>query len=773
VRLPALRPAATRRRMLRMLGETGSKDVRSVNGGPGGWLAGRRRQAPRPWASTGNNAAGRRAVVASRMTLLPVALKATGVAVLLGAIGLVTPSSADAASTSAAPAAATSVAAASVRGARGAELHAAPALPGVGDCKNPPTPELPGRGVVGFFESPPSQPPAPGDPFAAGSQTSIHEQYGYSGLRFNTYDLGCGVDMARSPDATVGTTMANWVLTFPKTLVAATGALLGAAYQPEFLSVFDPLVSNVVDGLRRTVFDQWAAVVVVAMGFLIIWRARKAPLASTTAAIGWALLVMMIATVLFRWPVAAGQVADQSVSTTLATVSGGLNGHGPDGQAQAGHEATANLHEALLYKAWLGGTFGDANAEVAQKYGPKIFDAQALTWSQAQTLQTDPAQGQRIIAAKQQEFKDAATAVQAEDPDAYEYLVGRRSDSRVGYSMLAAVAALCAVPFLIMSALLVIGALVIVRFGVMLFPAFATLGLFPTMRHLIIGIGNTMAAAVINALIFGIGSAVMVKGMGVVLDPATGLPPWLDVILVLVLTIVMWAALSPFRRLTRMVAPGHDPFRHTTTGIGRLGRGAARVGGRAAGAALTGFVAGRTARDGYGEVPATADDHLQTATRRANPTRAEAGGPAYGSISVPSSVLPPVPADPAPEGARSGYSVLSAGPSGVSSSQTVWAAETGQPAPRPAADVPPTPRGWPGGHDRDVPVTTPAEARTAPARAGAPPAAEAREILEPSTVEAEDLAGEQVYVLYRPETGGHDEGEIVEVRENAESRARG
>jgi hypothetical protein len=719
-------------------------------------------------------------------------LRMSTAVVILGVVGLATAGSADAASVVAAGGShtassftAASIGAVSVKGAPGASVHMAPALPGVPDCKTPPTPELPGRGVVGFFESAPAQLPAPGDPFAPGTQTTIHEQYGYSGLRFNTYDLGCGVDLARSPDATVGTTMANWVLTFPKTLVAATGALLGAAYQPKFLSVFDPLVSGVVDGLRRTVFEQWAAVVVVAMGFLIVWRARKASLASTTAAIGWALLVMVIATVLFRWPVAAGQVADRSVTTTLSSVSGGLNGHPTEGQTPAGAEATASLHDALLYKAWLGGTFGDANATVAQKYGPKIFDAQALTWREAESMRTDPTQGQRILAAKQQEFRDAAAAVQAEDPDAYEYLVGRRSDSRVGYSVLSAVAALCAVPFLIMSALLVIGALVIVRFGVMLFPAFATLGLFPTMRHLVIGIGNTLASAVINALIFGIGSAVMVKAMGVVLDPATGLPPWLDVILVLVLTVVMWAALSPFRRLTRMITPGHDPFRDGTSGFSRLGRGMTRMGGRAAGAALTGFVAGRSARDSSGELAATADDRLLTATRQASQTRAEAGGPSYGSISVPSSVLPPVPAEPGPERARTGSPVLSAGPSGVTSSSTVWTERSaGPPASSPAADdVPPTPRGWSDERGGQTPVEArssstgrgPAASTAQLAEGGhgqAPVTAEAKAGTMPSAVEPEDLRGEQVYVLYRPAASGRAEEEAVGVRESVESPAR-
>ena len=737
-----------------------------------------------------------RPVVARRRALI-----LTVTAVAIGVAGFATAGSAQAAPTAASPAGAS---AAPVRASAAGPASAlaggrsAPSLPGIGDCKNPPTPEVPGRGVVGFFESAPAQLPPAADPFAPGSQTTIHDQYGYAGLRFNTYDLGCGGDLVRSPDATVGTTMANWVFAFPKTTVAATGALLQAAYQPKFLSVFDPLVASVVDALQRTVFDQWAAVVIVAMGFLIIWRARKASLASTTAAIGWALLVMLIATVLFRWPVAAGQVADKSVSTTLGAVSSGLNGHVANGQAAPGNEATSSLHDALLYKAWLGGTFGDANSSVAQKYGPKIFDAQALTWREAQTLKTDPAQGQKIIAAKQQEFKDAAAAVQAEDPDAYEYLVGRRSDSRVGYAVLAAVASLCAVPFLVVSGLLVIGALVIVRFGVMLFPAFATLGLFPTMRHLIVGIGNTLAAAVINALIFGIGSAVMVKAMGAVLDPSTGLPPWLDVILVLILTVVMWAALSPFRRLTRMVSPGHDPFRDATTGLGRLGRGLTRMGGRAAGAALTGFVAGRAARDASAEVATTADDRLLTATRQASLTRAEAGGPAYGSISVPSSVLPPVPADPGPEGrARTGYAVLSAGPSGVAettASQPVWAERSGPAAPAPAPDdVPPTPRGWAGspgraGRGSPAPIGAPWDAGTAAARDGGGAttaretggagrdtgavAAEVGATPRPSTVEAEDLEGEQVYVLYRPETTGRDHGDAVDVRGGADSQAR-
>jgi hypothetical protein len=463
-------------------------------------------------------------------------------------------------------------------------------IPGLPDGKDAPTPEVPGRGVVGFFESAPEQPPPPGDPWADNSTTTIYEQYGYAGLRFNTYDLGAGPDLVRSPDASIGTSVANWIFTFPKAAVAATGAVISAAFEPDFLGVFDPLITNVVETLRTTVFEQWIFLTIAAVGMLLLWRARHASLASSAAAVGWALFVLVLATMVFRWPLVAGDAADETVSSTLGAVAGGLNDTAPEERDNAAEQAVAGMHEALLYQAWLGGTFGDANSEVAQRYGADIFDSQALTWREAQILKDDPARGRDIIEEKQDTFNETAEKIKNEDPDAYDYLTGKRSDTRVGYAVLAGFATLCAVPFLFVSGLLVLGALIVVRFGVMLFPAFATLGLFPTMRTLVTGIGNTMAAALINAVIFGIGAAVTVKGIGVLLAPDSALPPWLDVILVLLLTVVMWVALRPFRRLSMMVSRNRNHFGVATGAAGTATRGAARAGGRILTTALGTFL---------------------------------------------------------------------------------------------------------------------------------------------------------------------------------------
>src|SRR5450755_1471266 len=239
------------------------------------------------------------------------------------------------------------------------------ALPGLPDCKVAPTPEVPGRGVEAFFEPAPATPPPAADPFAPGATTTVHDQYGYAGLTWNTYGLGC-LSGISSPEASVGTTVANWLFTLPKAVTAATGAMLGAAYQPDFLSVFDPLIATVVDALQRSVFQQWIGLMLAGLGFLIIWRARKSSLSGTAAAIGWALFVMTLATILFRWPLAAGHAADATVTTTMSSVTSALNERDATGRSSTGQLAASNLHDALLYQVWLGGEFGDANSVAAR-----------------------------------------------------------------------------------------------------------------------------------------------------------------------------------------------------------------------------------------------------------------------------------------------------------------------------------------------------------------------------------------------------------------------
>ena len=90
-----------------------------------------------------------------------------------------------------------------------------------------------------------------------------------------------------------------------------------------------------------------------------------------------------------------------------------------------GTAVASNVEESILYRAWLAGTLGSPDSATAEKYGPDLFRAQALTWREASILEADPEQGKQIIEEKKQAWEDVAGKIQDEDPEAYEYLTGQ------------------------------------------------------------------------------------------------------------------------------------------------------------------------------------------------------------------------------------------------------------------------------------------------------------------------------------------------------------
>lgn len=485
-------------------------------------------------------------------------------------------------------------------------FSSAGAIPGIDDCKDAPTPDVPGQGIAGFFSNSPDKIPAPADPFAPDAKTTIYQQYGYAGLRWSTYDLGCGPDAMRNPDAVIGTAFANWVMQPALALTALTGSVTEVAFNPTFLNVFDPVITRVSTALHENLFATWIPGVLALLGILLIWRANRASLATSAAAVGWALIVVIMATALFRWPIAAGHAADLTVTRTLGTVVEKLDGH--DEKVDPGTAVASNVVDSIFYEAWLSGTLGSSDSKTAKKYGADLFKAQALTWSEARLLEQDPEAGRALLEAKQDTWKDIAEKIHDEDPNAYEYLTGQRSDTRVGYAFLALLATYLSLPFLLVSALLLLGCFMIVRLAVMLFPAFATLGAFPHGRGLITGLGRTVAAAIVNSIVFGIGAGITVSVLGILMAPS-GAPAWLGLVLMPLFSFVMWMALKPFRRLTSMVSADDDHFRRAADSFNSAGAG---MGSRAKDALVTAAAASVGAGAAVFAAKKATDDESET-----------------------------------------------------------------------------------------------------------------------------------------------------------------
>lgn len=621
----------------------------------------------------------------------------------------------------------------------------ASAIPGIPDCKEAPTPDVPGQGIAGFFTRTPDPLPAHADPFASVSGTTIYEQYGYGGLRWSTYDLGCGPDTMRNPDAVIGTAFANWIMQPPLALTALTDSVTRVAFNPSFLGVFDPVVERVSGALHRSLFATWVPAVIAVVGVLVLFRANRSSLSTSAAAAGWALIVVIAATALFRWPVEAGQMADKTVTTTLGAVASKLDGRSDS--VDPGTAVASNVTESIFYRSWLAGTLGSPDSETARRYGPELFKAQALTWSEAATVQKDPERGEEIIEAKQERWKEIAERIEEDDPTAYAHLTGQRSDTRFGYAFLAGLAAFLALPFLLLSALLLLGCFLIVRLAVMLFPAFATLGAFPAARGLVTGIAKTVGAAVVNSIVFGIGAAVTISVLGVLMHPGGGAPGWLGLVLMPLFSFVMWAALRPFRRLTAMVKPD-EPFRSgaraSADALAATGGFMKQAGTAAVGAATGGVAAAVAARrmaeeekkNKKPDTPDRAEAHPVSAHERPAPQYAHATvvhmEPAHPALPAAPAATCPDPSGPPPP----------------------------PPGPRPA-DEPSTPRPFVSEPAREVSTTPqpaePAESRWRPGSHAAeaqghgtfaPRAPGGEAPLMPA--EAEWDGDDEVYAIYRP-----------------------
>lgn len=441
------------------------------------------------------------------------------------------------------------------------------------DCKEAPTADVPGSGVTGPFDYMTHDKDANGETWVGDHPSYQH--YGYAGLRWNNYDLGCGLGLARNPGALIGTEVGNWLFMLPKIAVSLTNFVVHFAFNPTFLDVFDPLVIKATSTLRTALFNKWAGLAVAVGGLVLLWRVRKVQMSHTLSVVGWAVVVFTMASAVFSWPLVAGHTTDKVVTGVLGAVSSGINGskQGTDPADEVGQ----NLVSAVLFQQWKTGEFGDGNSEIANKYARPMWESQTLTWADKALVEKDPdGAGKRLLEFKKEQFEKTAAKIKDEDPAAYEYLQGKRGEERFGAAFMATLGAVVTIPFLLISCLMVLSCFVLVRFAVIFFPVVATLSVNYQFRSMLKGMLNTVAAAVVNTIVFGAGASVTILAIGVLMSPENKLPIALRMIMIALTTVIMWSVLKPFRKLTQMVSKNHNPFGNAAGAVGDHYRGVTR-----------------------------------------------------------------------------------------------------------------------------------------------------------------------------------------------------
>lgn len=435
-------------------------------------------------------------------------------------------------------------------------------------CIEAPTPARPDTGMAGWFLGKPDK-PSTGDPFAPNATVSAYDVYGYAGLDFTTYDLGCG-EAVTSPTALVMTDFANIVLGPAQFLVALDNSVREYAYQPESMWGWtNDLVQRASDALHERVFTAWGGLVVLVVGLWLMWGARSGNMSQAVTTAGWAVLVMALITAVAAWPVKASTLADEALTGALGQVTSVLGDREVGDERPPAVKASGVLTDTVLYQQWLRGTLGSADSETAKKYGPDLYKARALSWAEVQEIQKDPKKRDGIYKRKGELWKSTAAKVKASDPDAYEYLAGRKSTERLGAALLALVSAAVVTPFDIMSALLILVAFLIIRLAVAFLPAIGTIGILRPAAGPLRSLLRTVVAAIINCVVFGCGSAIFLLAVRVITG-TNSLAGWQQILLIWLAGLILWLLLRPYRRLTQLT--GADPFGELAGGLGRMHR---------------------------------------------------------------------------------------------------------------------------------------------------------------------------------------------------------
>ncbi|MCL1871367.1 MAG: hypothetical protein FWF90_13270 [Promicromonosporaceae bacterium] len=377
-------------------------------------------------------------------------------------------------------------------------------------CAAAPEPSSPLSGLPGMLYPKPRT-ASDADPFHNPGVT-IADVYGYN-YQWVDYDNGCipGADALPKLQTGVG----NFLMSGSAAVSAFTHSLLGLVVTPDFMAPLDGVLTSATSAIKGGLWDPWVTAILILVAAGVLVAASRSEMSSAVTTVGWALIVLVGATYVMSYPVASAQAVDGLVQTTVTTsargfgvnqkilgppVPGATPRANPNGAQAAIDSMFDTLNRDTFYDSWLVGTLGSSDSATARKYGPDLFKASHLTWSEALKVRDDPAAGQTIVDAKKALWVKTAAAVEGEDSAAYQQLTGNngRWDAagtvvlRVGLMM----------PFLMVAAIFIVIAYVATRVFVPLAPGFGVVGLMFSAQGWVIAVLKQVGRFIILGPVF-------------------------------------------------------------------------------------------------------------------------------------------------------------------------------------------------------------------------------------------------------------------------------
>jgi len=427
------------------------------------------------------------------------------------------------------------------------------------DCTEVPTAEFPNEPVETTFDSS----SAHREPREGGGGTG-YETYGWAGLKWHTYDLGCGEDLVKAPGAVADTTLGNTFLTIGKSLAAAAFWLddqtktgqdaLKAGVKPA-LAQFDRIVYSISDGMRG-VYVEWLMIALTIVAATVLWKSLKADTAGVTKTSAIAAAGLMLGALFVGAPQKAVQVADETFGALITETQDQIfsvqfgNGSG-GGTLTSGPTDPKNvLIDRVFLEDWRKGWFGTNYDQTdAAGLGPKLRDSLAFSYDEQERVKNDSDAQAELAEQKADKFREIVSSLETDHQLSYYQFQGKDSGRTatgfIGMLKLAMPSVLW-----IGASLLKITALLAIRFAILFAPLWVPLALAGggwlarIMRMLATAYLWGVAGAVIVALYL----MALVQLYGVDNGQVDG--SWRLWFMIL-LTVVCWAIMRPFKRMTQ------------------------------------------------------------------------------------------------------------------------------------------------------------------------------------------------------------------------------
>lgn len=425
----------------------------------------------------------------------------------------------------------------------GGSAAAAPSIPGVPDCKDAPGAQEAGFGLAGVFDPKPEPLPPAADPFVG--QGSIYDQYGYAGLRWATYDLGCGGSV-RDPGAAADTMTGNALMGAATMVTAATNGLHNRVAQPDsYMKPLDGVVDRVTREIHNSIWSPWGAVALIGVAALLLVYSMRGQLSTAVSAGAWSVLVLAVLAGVVQYPSRASTFFDEAVTSTIGSVQAGTAG--VVSESDSARAQGALTVDRVLYDAWLRGQLGASDSDAARRWGPALFKASTISWQESAGASTPDAR-KELLEQKASDWQTVAEEIADEDPATYQVLQGK-AGGRAGVGFMALVGTIFTSLFRLIADVFLLVGLVLLRFLVMFLPAAAVVGVLAPMSSVLRRMVNLGGAALINVVAFSVGAAVHTVAVSAVLESGDGVGMTLmALILCVVLTlaafVLMWPLLS-------------------------------------------------------------------------------------------------------------------------------------------------------------------------------------------------------------------------------------